>query len=85
MDNQEDVVITISWSPNDPNPDSALRFFIINPKKPTPYQIYQALSIAERRVVTGMWRFTEKLLGSAEVIEPVMDINNVEQSEDIHD
>jgi len=82
MDNQEDVVMTISWSPNDPNPDTALRMFIASPKQSTPYQLYKVLSIAERHVITGMWKFTEKLLGSMEVVEPNVDTNDTKQSED---
>ena len=50
----EDVIVTVRWSPSDPNPQTSVSVHAIAPVKPTALEIYNALGCAQARVASGL-------------------------------
>lgn len=51
---EPDVIVTVRWSPSNPDPAARVSVHVVAPMKPTAMQVYQALSWAQTRVVSGM-------------------------------
>lgn len=72
-----DVIVTIRWSPSDPDPAGRVNIHVVSPSKPTALQVFMALSAAQSRVAGGMNDMVNGLASRIKELEVALkDVSN---------